>query len=112
MGVSAAHADVVQAAVVADGDGSGGVDAVVSYPPGRRGAVGVGSGFGELLVDGGGNGSAEAAVGSVVVVDASEFVELGLQRGDVGGWGLGAEPAFEGLLEAFDFAAGARMVGP
>jgi hypothetical protein len=40
------QADVVQAAVVADGDDAGGVDAVVAHPGVRRDAVAGGEGFG------------------------------------------------------------------
>ena len=48
----------------------------------------------------------------VVVVVVGELVEEGLQVGD-GGWlgGSSAEPFFQGLLEAFDFAAGGGVVG-
>nr|WP_231737595.1 hypothetical protein [Mycobacterium sp. IS-1742] len=45
----------------------------------------------------------------VVLVD--EGVELGLQFGQGVGVGLAGEPAFEGLVEAFDFAAGGGVVG-
>ena len=38
----------------------------------------------------------------MVVVDAGEFVELGLPFGEGGGWVLGSQPSFEGLLEPFD----------
>ena len=67
-GVCSADADVVQASVDAQGDGSGVVDAV----------------------------GADAVVG----------VELGLQLGWRGGAGLAVEPFLEGLVEAFDLAAG------
>jgi hypothetical protein len=51
-------------------------------------------------------------VGSVVVVGVDEFVDEGLEFGDgVGCDGLGSEPLFQGLLEAFDFAAGGGVVG-
>lgn len=51
------------------------------------------------------------AVGAVVVVDGGEGVEQGLQFGD-GGWvRAGGQPAFEGLVEAFDFALGLGMIG-
>ena len=68
--------------------------------------------FGQSHVDVGGHAAADAAVGSVVVVGFGEFVELGLQLGQGGGWALGSQPAFEGLLEAFDFAAGLGVAGP
>ena len=68
--------------------------------------------FGSCLVgDGGGGVVVERAVWAVVVVDLDETAEMkGLQLGDGGRLGLGAEPSFEGLLEAFDFAAGGWMV--
>ena len=48
----------------------------------------------------------------MVVVVVDEGVEQGLQLGDGGRLvGLGAEPFFQGLLEAFDFALGVWMVG-
>jgi hypothetical protein len=43
-------------------------------------------------------------VGSKLVVDALEAVELGLQFGDGGGGWLSGEPALECLVEAFDLA--------
>jgi hypothetical protein len=46
-----------------------------------------------------------------MVVVAGELVELGLQLGHGCGPGLLAQPAFEGLVEAFDLAAGLRVVG-
>jgi hypothetical protein len=45
------------------------------------------------------------------VVVAGEPVELGLQRGQVEGWGLAGEPFLEGLVVALDLAAGLRVVG-
>jgi hypothetical protein len=47
---------------------------------------------------------------SVVVVD--EPVELALQRPDRGGGWLRGQPLLLGLVKAFDFAAGLRVVGP
>jgi hypothetical protein len=49
-------------------------------------------------------------VGSKLVVDALEAVELGLPLGE-GGGGLSGEPAFQGLVEAFDLALGLGMAG-
>src|SRR5687767_4856914 len=49
-GVGAADADVVEAAVVAEGDAAGGVDAVVAFAPGVAGLAG--GGFGESGVGG------------------------------------------------------------
>jgi len=48
----------------------------------------------------------------VLVVGGLELLEQGLQLVDGGGLvGLGVEPFLEGLLEAFDPAAGGGVVG-
>ena len=47
----------------------------------------------------------------MVVVGLDELVEKGLEFGDGGRLdGLGGEPVLHCLLEAFDFAAGGRVV--
>ena len=73
--VDAADTDVVQASVVAQGDGSGLVDVVGADP-----VVGVDAGggvcFGPCGVDGGAMG--QGAVWAAVVVFVDEGVELGL----------------------------------
>ena len=49
---------------------------------------------------------------AVVVVFVDELVELGLEFGEGRCFGvLLLEPAFEGLVEAFDLAAGGGVVG-
>ena len=50
-------------------------------------------------------------MGSAVVVFVGEGVELGLKFFDRGCFGLSQQPAFEGLVEAFDFSAGGGVVG-
>ena len=71
---------------------------------------GVGFGSGVVGVVGGGVAGV-GAVGPLGVVDGGEGVEQGLQLGQ-GGWSWsGGEPAFEGLVEAFDFALGLWVVG-
>jgi len=72
--------------------------------------AGYGAGVG---VEGGGGGAAaDGAVGAVLVVVVGEGVELGLQGGEGGrGGGLAGEPVLQGLVQAFDFAAGLRVVG-
>jgi hypothetical protein len=45
------------------------------------------------------------------VVVVGELVEQCLELGQ-GGGGMGGEPFLLGLVEALDFAAGLRMVGP
>ena len=47
---------------------------------------------------------------AVLVVFDAEPVELGLQLEDRGGGGLLGEPAFLGLMEAFDLALSLRVV--
>ena len=81
-GVTAADADVVQAAVVPQRDDAGGVEAVLTDAevPGVDGGAGrncCGAG-GEGL---GGGAAADRAMRPVVVVVADEGVELSLQRG-------------------------------
>ena len=76
--MDAADADVVQASVVAQGDGSGVVDAVGADP-----VVGVDAGGGVCVgpcgVDGGGGGAVwQGAVWAAVVVFVDGGVELGL----------------------------------
>ena len=73
-------------------------------------AVGVGFGSGLVGVFGGGVAWV-GAVGSLGVVDGGEGVEQGLQFGQGGRSWSGGEPAFEGLVEAFDFALGLWVVG-
>ena len=46
-----------------------------------------------------------------MVVGRDEGVDLGLKFADVGRCWSGPEVLLEGLLEAFDFAAGGGMVG-
>lgn len=50
-------------------------------------------------------------MGAAVVVFVGEGVELGLELGQGCGSGLAGEPAFEGLVESFDFAAGGGVIG-
>jgi len=45
-----------------------------------------------------------------VVVFVDEGVELGLEVGEGGGLGLFGQKAFEGLVEAFDLAAGGGVI--
>lgn len=109
--VDAADADVVEASVNAQGDGSGFADAV-----GADAVVGVDAGcwvgFGPAGVNGGRGGVVgQGSVWAAVVVFVDEGVELGLDVAECGGFGLLLEPAFEGLVEAFDFPTGGGVVG-
>jgi hypothetical protein len=51
-------------------------------------------------------------VGSHGVVVAAEPVQLSLQVVQSVGWWRGGQPLLLGLVEAFDLAAGLRVVGP
>ncbi len=70
-----------------------------------------GCGFGSCLVGDGRGGVVEGVVGSMLVVGVDEGVDLGLELGDRVGGGSGAEVLLQGLLEAFDLAAGGRVAG-
>ena len=48
---------------------------------------------------------------AVLVVVGDELVEQCLELVDGGRGGAGGEPAFQCLVEAFNFAAGGRVVG-
>jgi hypothetical protein len=54
----------------------------------------------------GGGGALQRTMGSDLVVDVCEGVQLGLQLGDGGGGWLGSEPALQSLVEALDLALG------
>ncbi len=98
--------------LVAEGDEPGGVDAVgADAVVGVGGAV-AGAGFRAGGVGGGrGHAAGEGAVRALVVVDAGEGVQQGLEVGEGGGLdGLGAEPVLHGLLESFDFPLGLGVV--
>jgi hypothetical protein len=62
------------------------------------------------LIGGGGGATADGGVGAVLVVVGDERIEQGLELVEGGRGGVGGEPAFEGLVEAFDFAARGRVV--
>ena len=82
----------------------------VDADPVRPGCLGAGGCWGGF--DGGcvglGRGVSVGPVGSLGVVDG---LKLALQGGEVGGRWLGGEPAFEGLVEAFDLALGLGWPG-
>jgi hypothetical protein len=102
---------VVEPAVVAQGDDAGGVDSVVADPVVGRVLVGAGEGFGPGVKCVLWRASAEGAVGPDGVVVGAEFIEQGLQLGDGVGGPRGGEAFFEGLVEAFDLAAGLGDTG-
>jgi hypothetical protein len=104
----AAESDVVELAADAERDVAV-ADAVA--PDAVVGLVGGGwAGFGSGVVGGDRCPISDRAVGSLLVVLADELVERGLQLVERRCW-VDAQPAFEGLVEAFDFAAGGGVVG-
>ena len=109
--VGGADAEVVHAAGAAEADLAEAVDVVIADAVVRVGVV-----LGWDSLDGGGVGlrrrsALEGSVRPDLVIDASEGVHLGLQFGDSGGCWLSSEPAFQGLVEAFDLALGLGMAG-
>jgi hypothetical protein len=89
-GVGSSEADVVESAVVAEGDAAGGVDAVAADAPVVVVAAVAGAGFGSGPVDDAGWGVVgQGPVGSLLVVEGDEGVDQVLQLEDrVGWWGL------------------------
>ena len=88
--MGSADADVVQSAVVAEGEGAAGVDHVAAHPCLGLSLRGCGrGGFGSGLVGGGWGAPVQGAVRPPVVVVADEAVAEGLQLGDGGGLVLG-----------------------
>jgi hypothetical protein len=86
-GVSPAGADVVQPAVVAEGDDPGPVDAVGADPVVGVGSAVAGAGFGPGGAGGGGGRAAgERSVRALGVVDAGEGVDERLRSLMAGGW--------------------------
>lgn len=67
--------------------------------------------LGCLLPDAGGCSTSDGSVWSLLVVEVSEDVELGLEFFEAGSSGLGLEPALQGLMEPFHFALGLGVVG-
>jgi hypothetical protein len=108
--VRVADADVVQAAVVAQGHAAA-VDDVAADAAVRlcepAGGGGAGAGVPRL----GRRAAVQRTVRPPGVVGVGERVELGLEPGDGGAEVMCGEPAFEGLVEAFDLAAGLGVVG-
>ena len=110
--VGSADAEVVEFSVASECEFSELVDFVVTDPVVGFSCCGW-PGFGECVVGDMWGAAADAAVGSFVVVDEHELVEEGLELGECGGLvGLFLQPVFEGLLEAFDFAACGWVVWP
>jgi hypothetical protein len=95
--VGGADAEVVHAAGAPEADLAEVVDVVIADAVVRSVVLGRWGGL-----DGGGigvgwGGAVEGRMGSGLVVDAGEGVQLGLQFGDGGGGWLRGEPAFQGF---------------
>jgi len=113
-GPAASDADVVEPAVVTQGELAVGVDGVAADTevladadalPGRyRAGPGVPGGLGRLTAD--------AAVRPLSAVVGGEGVQLGLQGGRGGSGVLAGEPFLQRLVQPLDLPAGLRVVGP
>lgn len=101
---------MVEPSGVADGDFAVGADDVVAGAPFVLGVV-RGLGFGACVVGLFGCAAAECSVWTLCVVVLGEFVELLLQLSNCLCWWLSFYPAFECLVEAFDFALGLWVSG-
>ena len=77
-----------------------------------RGDLGVGTGLAFRLVGLPGRAPVQGAVGALLVVLASELVELGVERFEVARQRPGREPLFQRAVPSFDLALGLGMVGP
>ena len=111
-GVTVSDADVVEPAVVPDGEFAVAVDAVFADAvvlvdenslPGRAGVGAAGE-------RGGGGAAVDAAVRALGVVVGGEGVQLGLQVRERAGAGLAGQPFLQRLVEAFDLAAGGGVI--
>lgn len=100
---------MVHAAGAAQGHFPVGVHVVVAQPVVGRGPALGWHGLGRRAVGLRRGGVVVAAVGPLLVVVVAEFVELALQLAGGAGCGLFVQPAFEGLVEAFDLALGLRV---
>jgi hypothetical protein len=111
-GVGPAGADVVEAAIVAEGELAVGVDAVGADAVVARRAGSAGGGFGPGGVGGGGCLAVwQAAVRPLVVVVGGEGVQGSLELGEGGGLaGLGGEPFLQGLPEPLGLPLGLGVV--
>jgi len=112
-GPAAADADVVEPAVVAQGEFAVGVDAVAADPEvfADADALPGGHGAGPGVPGGCWGAAADGPVRAAGVVVGGEGIQLGLQPGGGGGGVLAGEPVLEGLVQAFDLPAGLRVVG-
>jgi hypothetical protein len=103
-----ALADVMEPAVVADGDDAGGVDFVVAYAVVRWDLLAGGQGFGPVVERLDGGAASRRPVWANAVVVGQECVDLVLQLGDGRRRGQGPQVLFPCLVEGLDLAAGLR----
>lgn len=107
-GVGAADADVAELSGVAESEFPELVDPVDAAAPVvslfRSGRCCLGGGG----VRGGGCAAVQGPVGAFVVVDVAELFQLFVEVFEGVGARLAGQPAFEGLVEAFDFSLGLR----
>src|SRR5690242_13459919 len=113
-GPAASDADVVELAVVAQGELAVGVDGVAADTEvlADADALAGGDGPGPGVPGRGGGAPADGPVWSLGVVAGGEGVKLGLQCCDGGGRVLAGQPFLQGLVQPLDFPAGLGMVGP
>jgi hypothetical protein len=109
--VSDADGDMAKLAEVAEGDLTAGIDLVLADAVVLGCWLASGLGLDAGVEDGDGSLSIKGPVWSLGVVVVAKGVELDLELGDRGRRGLLGEEALEGLVEAFDLAAGLGMVG-
>ena len=113
-GVTSADADVVESAVVPEGEFAVAVDAVGADAEvfADLDALAGWDGAGPGGPGAAGGAAADAAVRPLVVVVLGEGVELGLQVGEGAGAGLAGEPLLQRLVKPLHLSAGLRVVGP
>jgi hypothetical protein len=112
-GPAAADADVVEPAVVAEGELAIGVDVVAADPEvlADADALAGGDGPGPGVPGGLGGAAADRPVRPLGVVVGGEGIQLGLQPGEGGGGVLAGEPFLQRLVQPLDLSAGLRLTG-
>src|ERR1700722_1504554 len=111
-GVGPADADVVQPAVVAQGELAVGVDAVGADPVVGAGGTVAGDGFGPGCAGGGGGRPAgQGEMRPLLVVIGGEGIEEVLELGDGGVGSLGGQPFLQALPEPLDLPLGLGVIG-
>ena len=109
--VSGSDADVSEAAAIAQGDGAGLVDTVMTDPVLDGSGLSSGPGLDPRRKGLPRGAPIKGTVGTGVVVVATEGIELSLEVRQGARRSLAREDALERLVEALDLAAGLGMVG-